>query len=159
MAERENKTSHFRGPGGVNVFLGTGTKVTGKLVFEGTARIEGQVEGEISAQDTLTIGESAVVNAKISGIAIIIEGRVTGNVTARQRLELRVSSRVEGSVNTPRLVVHDGALLEGECTMRGAEATALGETATAQSAVTGPVSLASDPSVQLISQLTSRFSR
>ena len=43
--------------------------------------------------DTLTIGESAVVNAKISGTTIIIEGCVTGDLCARQRLELRASSR------------------------------------------------------------------
>ena len=49
-------------------------------------RIEGQVDGEIAAQDVLTVGEGAMVNAKIAGTTIIIEGQVTGDVTARQRL-------------------------------------------------------------------------
>src|SRR2546426_9125348 len=56
-------TTLFRslvGPGGIDTFLGRGTKINGKLVLEGTARIEGQVEGEISAQDALTVGEGAV---------------------------------------------------------------------------------------------------
>jgi len=146
MFERERNTSQLAGPGGIDTFLGRGTKVNGKLVLEGTARIEGQVEGEISAQDALTVGEGAVVNAKISGTSIVIEGGVTGDVTARERLELRASGRVRGSVTTASLVVHEGALLDGRCSMGGGEATARREKPT----TTAPVSAnrrAPDPPV------------
>jgi cytoskeletal protein CcmA (bactofilin family) len=122
MGERERSTSQSTGPGGIDAFLGKGTRVTGKLVFEGTGRIEGQVEGEISAQETLTIGAGALVKASIMGAAIIIEGRVTGDVTAHQRVELRAASRVQGNITTPSLVVHEGAFFEGQCSMSGAEA-------------------------------------
>ena len=47
MGERERGASQSTGPGGIDAFLGKGTRVTGKLVFEGTGRIEGQVEGKI----------------------------------------------------------------------------------------------------------------
>ena len=117
MGERERGASQPTGPGGIDAFLGKGTRVTGKLVFEGTGRIEGQVEGEISAQDTLTIGPGALVKASISGAAIVIEGRVTGDVTAHQRVELRAASRVQGNITTPSLVVHEGAFFEGQCKM------------------------------------------
>ena len=117
MFERERNTSQLAGPGGIDTFLGRGTKVNGKLVLEGTARIEGQVEGEISAREALTVGEGAVVNAKISGTSIVIEGRVTGDVTAHQRVELRAASRVQGNITTPSLVVHEGAFFEGQCKM------------------------------------------
>ena len=112
MSERERGASQPTGPGGIDAFLGKGTRVTGKLVFEGTGRIEGQVEGEISAQDTLTIGPGALVKASISGAAIVVEGRVTGDVTAHQRVELRASSRVQGNITTPSLVVQEGAFFE-----------------------------------------------
>ena len=146
MFERERNTSQLAGPGVIDTFLGRGTKVNGKLVLEGTARIEGQVEGEISAQDALTVGEGAVVNAKISGTSIVIEGGVTGDVTARERLELRASARVQGSVTTASLVVHEGAALSGRCSMGGGEATARREKPT----TTAPVSAnrrAPDPPV------------
>jgi cytoskeletal protein CcmA (bactofilin family) len=120
---------------GMDAFLGKGSKVTGKLVFEGAGRIEGQVEGEITAQDTLTIGEGAVVNAKVTGTSIIIEGRVTGDVTARQRLELRTASRVQGNIATACLVVQEGAVFEGQCAMSGAEVTSLSEKRGAMAAV------------------------
>lgn len=120
---------------GMDAFLGKGSKVTGKLVFEGAGRIEGQVEGEITAQDTLTIGEGAIVNAKVSGTTIIIEGRVTGDVTARQRLELRTPSRVQGNISSPCLVVQEGAVFEGQCAMSGSEVTSLSD----KRAATAPI--------------------
>jgi len=115
------------GAQGVDAFLGKGTVITGTLVLEGTGRIEGRVEGEISAQDTLSIGEGAVVNANVTGTAIVIEGQVTGNVVARQRLELRPSSHVRGDITTPRLIVHEGATLDGRCSMRGADSVIVDE--------------------------------
>src|SRR5258706_8895264 len=64
--EREKIRTHADDTPEANAFLGRGSKVTGKLVFEGPVRIEGHVEGEIAAQDTLTIGEGAVINAQIT---------------------------------------------------------------------------------------------
>src|SRR2546425_7999202 len=63
MFERDKPRVEPEQGGSPNAFLGQGSWVAGKLVFEGPVRIEGYVEGEITAQDTLTIGESAVVNA------------------------------------------------------------------------------------------------
>ena len=138
MGERERDPAQLGGPGGINAFLGKGSQITGKLVFEGMGRIEGQVEGEICAQETLTIGESAVVNAQITGTTIIVQGRVTGDITARQRLELRAPSRVHGNITTPCLIVHDGAFFEGQCKMRGPEVAALGEKKTDVSVLLHP---------------------
>jgi cytoskeletal protein CcmA (bactofilin family) len=122
MVERERSTSQPGATAGVDAFLGKGTSITGKLVFDGTGRIEGRVEGEVSAQDTLTIGAGATVNAKVSGTSIIVEGHVTGDVTARQRLELRATGRVHGNVSAATLIVHEGAILDGQCTMKAPEA-------------------------------------
>ncbi len=122
MFERERDASQPDEKSGTSAFLGKGTKVTGKLVFEGPARIEGHVEGEVSAQDTLVIGESAVVNAQIVGSSIVVHGRVTGDVTARKRLEIRAPGKLFGNISTPSLVIHEGVVFEGQCAMGGAEA-------------------------------------
>lgn len=98
-------------------FLGKGSRVTGKLAFDGPGCIEGHVEGEVSAQDSLVIGETAVVNARIDGGSIVVHGNVTGDIVARTRLELRAPSKVTGNVATPSLVVQEGAMLEGQCVM------------------------------------------
>ena len=111
----------------LTAFFGKGSRITGTLVFEGPSRIEGHVEGEVSAQDTLTVGESAVVNARIKGLMIVIHGTVTGDVVAQTRLEIRAPGKVIGDVTTPTLVIDEGAILEGRCSMRsGASAEKTG---------------------------------
>ena len=122
MFEREKSRVQPEEGSGTSAFLGRGSHVTGKLVFEGPARIEGQIDGEITAQDTLTIGESAVVNAQVTGNAIVIHGRVTGDVTARKRLEIRAPGKLVGNISTPSLVIHEGVVFEGHCAMGAGEA-------------------------------------
>ena len=107
--------------GEVNAYLGKGSRVNGKLNFEGTVRVDGQVEGEIAAQDTLIVGEGAIINAQISGNSIIIKGRVTGDITARKRVEIRAPGKLFGNVTTPSLIIQEGVIFEGHCSMGGAE--------------------------------------
>jgi cytoskeletal protein CcmA (bactofilin family) len=122
MFEREREKAQPDETSGTSAFLGKGSRVTGKLTFEGTVRIEGHVEGEISAQDTLIVGETAVVNAQINGASVVVHGRVTGDITARKRLEIRAPGKVFGNITTPSLVIHEGVVFEGQCAMGGAEA-------------------------------------
>jgi cytoskeletal protein CcmA (bactofilin family) len=123
MFEREREKAQPDEAGATSAFLGKGSRVTGKLVFEGTVRIEGQVEGEITAQDTLTVGESAVINAQINGTSIVVNGKVTGDITARKRLEIRAPGKVFGNISAPSLVIHEGVIFEGQCTMSPSEST------------------------------------
>ena len=109
--------------GEVNAYLGKGSRVSGKLNFDGTVRVDGQVEGEISAQDTLIVGESAVVTAQISGNTVVIKGKVTGDINARTRVELRAPGKLYGNIVTPSLIIHDGVQFEGHCSMGTSEAT------------------------------------
>lgn len=104
-----------------SAFLGKGSRVTGKLVFEGTVRLEGQVEGEITAQDTLVVGETAVINAQINGTSIVVHGTIKGDVTARKRLEIHAPGKVYGNISVPSLVIHEGVVFEGQCTMGGGD--------------------------------------
>jgi len=99
-------------------YLDSGSKISGKLSFDGPTRIDGQVDGEITGKDSLTIGESAVVTAQIKAASIIVAGKVSGDITAIQRIEIRPSAKVMGNLTSPVLVVHEGALFEGHCSMQ-----------------------------------------
>jgi cytoskeletal protein CcmA (bactofilin family) len=99
-------------------YLDQGSKVSGKLSFEGPARIDGHVDGEITAKDSVMIGESAVVTAQIKTASIVVAGKVSGDITASQRIEIRPSAKVVGNLTAPVLVVHEGAVFEGHCAMQ-----------------------------------------
>jgi cytoskeletal protein CcmA (bactofilin family) len=124
MFERERgrmDQSDGSGMTGTSAFLGKGTRVSGKLTFEGPVRIEGQVEGELSAHDTLTIGEGADVRAQVSGTSIVIHGKVTGDVKANKRLEIKAPGKLVGNITTPVLVIQEGVIFEGQCSMGAAQ--------------------------------------
>jgi cytoskeletal protein CcmA (bactofilin family) len=96
--------------------LDRGSKISGKLHFEGTVRVEGILDGEIDAKE-ITIGESAVATAQIRADSIVVSGKVNGDITATQRIELRPTAKVIGDITAPTLIVHDGAVFEGHCSM------------------------------------------
>jgi len=99
-------------------YLDRGSKITGKISFEGSARIDGEVDGEINAKDSLLIGESAVVTAQIRAASVSVAGKVSGDIVATQRIEIRPSAKVTGNITAPMLSVQEGALFEGHCSMR-----------------------------------------
>jgi cytoskeletal protein CcmA (bactofilin family) len=98
-------------------YLDSGSKISGKLNFDGPTRIDGQVDGEISAKDSLTIGESAIVTAQIKAASIVVAGKVSGDLIAANRIEIRLSAKVVGNLTAPTLVIHEGAVFEGHCSM------------------------------------------
>ena len=104
----------------VQAHLGPGSRVEGKLTFEGSVRIDGQIEGEISAQETVIIGEGAEVTAQVHANTVVVQGRVTGDIAARKRVELKAPGTVVGNISTPSLVVHEGVVFEGHCSMGNA---------------------------------------
>lgn len=110
----------------VDAVLGKGTKVVGSLLFSGAVEIDGEVEGEISAKDKMTVGDCAVIKAKISAAELIIKGTVHGDVSATKSLVLKKPAKVYGNISSPTLSIEEGVLFEGKCAMqvKAAEVTA-----------------------------------
>lgn len=98
-------------------YLYKGSRVSGHLSFQGSAAIDGAVDGDIQCQGTLTIGESAEVKAKITAQAVIVRGKVEGNVSAKEKIELIAPARLIGNIETSRLIITEGVLFEGDCSM------------------------------------------
>ena len=82
-------------------------------------RINGKFEGTLDAKGVLTIGPNASVTADISGDSIIVEGKVRGKVSAKVSLELLSTAVVDGEIYPSRLIVSEGAILNGRCQMLG----------------------------------------
>jgi cytoskeletal protein CcmA (bactofilin family) len=127
-----------------------GSRVSGQLTFQGPARIDGAVDGEIQCQGILTIGEGAEVRAKISGQAVVIRGKIEGNVTAREKVELVAPARLIGNINTPRLIIAEGVVFDGDCSMGGAKQK--GGVTSSQSMSSDKVAAAPAPKLQVDSK-------
>lgn len=100
--------------------IGSGLKIRGELSGSGNADllVDGELQGKIALGDSrVTIGQSGRVQADIEARDILIEGSVQGNLKARESVHLGSTSRVQGSILTPRIGIDDGARLRGKVEM------------------------------------------
>ena len=98
-------------------FLGKGVDFKGKASFDGTVRIDGRFEGEITTGDTLIIGESAMIEGSITGGVIVSSGKIKGNIIASEKVELLNNAVLIGDVRTPSFSMEEGVIFQGLCDM------------------------------------------
>jgi cytoskeletal protein CcmA (bactofilin family) len=111
--------------GTLSGFVGSGTVVTGEASFKAMMRVDGQLSGRItSSGGTLVIGTNGRVDANIEVAVATVHGTVNGDIVATQRLELGRSAKVSGNIQTPSLMIEQGAIFEGSCKMTQVNATA-----------------------------------
>ncbi len=97
--------------------LDRGCRFEGKLTFEGSVQINGAFRGEIFSDGILVIGEGAEVEGKIEVDCVSIRGKVNGTIHARTRIEMYPPAEVYGDITAPALVVQEGAVFDGNCSM------------------------------------------
>lgn len=98
--------------------LGPGALVSGN-VRAGTCRIDGLVEGKVECSGDLELGPNGRLNADVfGGHGVRIAGQVYGNISTPGTLTLAANSKVTGDVSVRKLIIEEGATLEGKCTMR-----------------------------------------
>jgi cytoskeletal protein CcmA (bactofilin family) len=134
------------GGGGDMANIGKSIVIKGDLSGNEDLVIEGKVEGKVDLPNNrLTIGAGGQVSAQVHAKNVVVVGRVAGNVSAGERLEIQATGIVEGDVESPRLIVAEGAVLNGSVKMsaKGAAAQPRPSTSTSTSTSTSPSSSSS----------------
>ncbi|MGN6186988.1 MAG: bactofilin family protein [Thermoanaerobaculia bacterium] len=103
--------------GDLNGFLDRGSSFKGELEFEDTMRIDGRFNGRIRSKNELIVGESAHIEGEIHVGRIAISGTVVGKIIADQRVEIHRNGKVYSDIETPALIIEEGALFQGNCAM------------------------------------------
>ena len=103
--------------GELNGFLDRGAIFKGEMEFEDTMRIDGKFNGRISSKNELIVGESAHIEGDIHVGRIAISGTVVGKIVATQRVEIHRNGKVYSDIDTPALVIEEGAIFQGNCVM------------------------------------------
>ena len=103
--------------GNLTAFIDQGSEFEGKLSFKDTVRIDGLFRGEIHSENTLLVGETGEIDAKIRSQTVVVCGRVTGNITAERQVVLHKGARVDGDIDTPSIVIEEGAIFNGVVSM------------------------------------------
>jgi cytoskeletal protein CcmA (bactofilin family) len=102
-------------PQGESLVIPAGGRFDGLLAFSGAACIQGLLRGEVRARGSLRIGTSGRVEARLEVDELVVEGRLVGDVVARERVELRSTAVVEGTIHAPRVQLVDGCRFRGRC--------------------------------------------
>lgn len=102
-------------------FLDEGAEFDGTMKFRGSFRIDGDFKGKIEADAVLIIGPKGKVEAEIDVSHVVINGSITGNIRAAEKVEVNREGRVTGTINTPKLIVEEGAFLDAQCQTSGQE--------------------------------------
>ena len=96
-------------------FIDEGCELEGRCTFRGTVLLNGRFRGELESTGTLVVGQKGVLEAEITGSVVLVSGQVRGNILATDRVELKAGARVVGDIQSPVLVIEEGAGFEGRC--------------------------------------------
>jgi len=94
--------------------LNSDVDIKGTLKFSGELTFDGKLDGDINSEGTLNLGDNAVVKGNINVNAVIVRGKVTGNVIARERIEIKGKTELFGDIKAPRLAIEEGVTFVGK---------------------------------------------
>jgi cytoskeletal protein CcmA (bactofilin family) len=104
--------------GRLSGFVGHGTVLTGETNFQAMLRVDGVLQGTVSSDaGTLIVGTNGQVDANVAVASATVNGTVNGDIVATEKLHLGRTAKVVGNVQTPRIIIEEGAVLEGSCSM------------------------------------------
>ena len=101
--------------GDFTTVIGPDAVFKGELSFEKGVRVDGKIEGKISTKGYLGVSPGGKLQADVEAGSIIVEGQVTGNLNASDRVELRKTARLKGDIRASKLLVAEGAAFTGQC--------------------------------------------
>jgi cytoskeletal protein CcmA (bactofilin family) len=103
--------------GDLNGFLDAGSHIKGDLLFEDTFRVDGKVTGKILSDGDLVVGVGGEVDGEVVVGRVFVSGTLRGRIKAAKRIEIAPGGRVYATLETPSLVIEDGAFFEGQSAM------------------------------------------
>jgi len=101
----------------IKAILGKGAEFVGKLIFNGSVRIDGDFQGEIHGQGSLVVGEGALVKANIAVKSVYLGGEIQGKIEAKEKITIHSTGKFLGDVHTPVLIMEEGAFFDGKSHM------------------------------------------
>ena len=101
-------------PNSTKNVLSSDVEIKGNVRFSGELTLEGKLEGEISSDGTLHLGDSAVVNGNVNVGSIVVRGKLTGNVVAKDKVDIKTKAELFGDVRASKLVIEEGVTFVGK---------------------------------------------
>ncbi len=98
-------------------FISDGTQILGDIKVEHDLRIEGQLRGNVSAGGMLVLGPTGKIEGEVHVRSATIAGQIVGDLKALEKIVLESKSILKGDLHTRELVINEGAMFQGNCSM------------------------------------------
>ena len=100
-----------------NTTIGERSRFEGRCAVHGNLRVDGRFVGPVLQVEQLYVGPTGRVNTEIVANVVVVEGVVVGNISAASRVLLLATARVMGDLAAPELIIQDGVILDGNCSI------------------------------------------
>jgi cytoskeletal protein CcmA (bactofilin family) len=94
--------------------LASDVEIKGTLKFAGELSFDGKLEGEIQTDGVLNLGDGAVVNGNINAQSVVVRGKITGNITAKEKIEIKAKTELFGDIRASKLTIEEGVTFVGK---------------------------------------------
>lgn len=99
--------------------IGPGTVIEGKIRSRGNIRIDGKITGELFASESVSVGTSGEIEGSVSAKNVSVGGKIKGSINTQEKLIFEGKAVVHGDIRAAKLVIDEGAIFEGNCSMSG----------------------------------------
>ena len=118
LGQKRDGDDFDRSSGGdLNTIIGKGTYFEGTVKVQSSIRVDGRLKGRLTTSESLVVGKEGEIDGEVSVKNAIIGGKVRGKIHASGRVVLEERSVFQGELKTAKLVINEGALFEGVCSM------------------------------------------
>ena len=101
----------------ITTIIGNGSECNGDFNAEGSIRVDGVIQGNVTVSGTLVVGVTGYINGDINASVVIVGGEINGNVNAPDKTELTSTARMIGDIVTNTIVIDERAIFQGNCNM------------------------------------------
>jgi len=116
MWGKKNESDYSKS-GELSTILGKDSYFEGTLELQHSLRIDGKFKGKLKTTDALYIGREGDVEGEVTVKNALIGGKISGKIIATGKVGLESKSVFRGEMKTTKLVIDEGALFEGKCSM------------------------------------------
>jgi len=93
--------------------LNSDVEIKGNLKFSGELVFEGKLEGDIHSDGHLQLGDGAIINGDITVGSAVVRGKITGNITAKDKIEVKAKTEMFGDIKASKLLIEEGVTFVG----------------------------------------------
>jgi len=99
---------------GAKNVLNSDVELKGTLKFNGELTFDGKLEGDINSEGTLLLGDNANIKGTIDVGSVVVRGRISGNIIAKDKIELKAKTELFGDIKAAKLLIEEGVTFVGK---------------------------------------------